>query len=121
MGYGIHGQASWTELEMNPAPVPPQQGFHQGDAGAEEQAGFFRIQKAPLHIITEQSLEWQSPLFICFIDFKQAYEMVDRNNGMQQKLINRIQSFCMDICNNCIQERSQARVSPVADNLFPCD
>lgn len=70
MGYGIHGQASWTELEMNPAPVPPQQGFHQGDVGAEEQAGFFRIQKAPLHIITEQSLEWQSPLFICFIDFK---------------------------------------------------
>ncbi len=75
------------------------------------------------------SHKWQAPLYICFIDFKNAYEMVDRtpirsilrNNGMQQKLINRIQSFCMNICIICSQERCQARVSPVADNLLSCD
>ena len=27
----------------------------------------------------EQSIEWQSPLYINFVDFKKAFDIVDRN------------------------------------------
>ena len=48
----------------------------------DEQAGFRTgrscvDQIATLRIIIEPSMEWQSPLFINFIDFKQAFESVD--------------------------------------------
>ena len=32
-----------------------------------------------MRIILEQSLEWQSPVYINFIDFKKAFDMVDRS------------------------------------------
>nr|CAH8838004.1 unnamed protein product [Trichobilharzia regenti] len=48
-----------------------------------EQAGFRRNkscidQIATLRIIIEQSLEWQSPLYLNFIDFEKAFDSVDR-------------------------------------------
>ena len=48
-----------------------------------EQAGFRKDksctdQIATLHIIIEQSLEWQSTLYLNFIDFQKAFDSVDR-------------------------------------------
>jgi len=48
----------------------------------DEQAGFragrsCNDQIATLSIILEQSLEWQSPVYINFIDFKKAFDMID--------------------------------------------
>ncbi len=50
----------------------------------DEQAGFrcgrsCTDQIATLRVIIEQSLEWQSPLYINFVDFKKAFDMVDRD------------------------------------------
>jgi hypothetical protein len=50
----------------------------------DEQAGIRCVrsctdQIATLRIIIEQSLEWRSPLYINFVDFKKAFDMVDRN------------------------------------------
>ena len=49
-----------------------------------EQAGFRKDrsctdQIATLRIIIEQSLEWQSTLYLNFIDFKQAFDSIDRD------------------------------------------
>ena len=50
----------------------------------EEQAGFRERKKpytdhiATLRIIIEQSIGWQSPLYINFIDFEKAFDSVDR-------------------------------------------
>ena len=49
----------------------------------DEQAGFRKErsctdQIATLRVIVEQSLEWQSPLYACFIDFEKAFDSVDR-------------------------------------------
>ena len=49
-----------------------------------EQAGFRQDksctdQIATLRIIIEQSLEWQSTLYLNFIDFQKAFDSVDRN------------------------------------------
>jgi len=67
----------------------------------EEQAGFRKgrsctDQIATLCIIIEQSLEWQSPLYVSFVDFKKAFDMVDRtmiwrilrHYGIPQKIVN---------------------------------
>ena len=48
-----------------------------------QQAGFRRNrsradQIASLHIIVEQSLEWNSPLYINFVDYEKAFDSVDR-------------------------------------------
>jgi len=48
----------------------------------EEQAVFLSErsctdQIATLCIIIEQSLEWQSPLYVIFIDLRKAFDMVD--------------------------------------------
>ena len=50
----------------------------------EEQAGFRKNKSctnhiATLRIIIEQSIEWQSPLYINFIDFEKAFDNVDRD------------------------------------------
>jgi hypothetical protein len=50
----------------------------------DEQAGFrcrrlCTDQIATLWIIIEQSLEWRSPLYINFVDFRKAFDMVDHN------------------------------------------
>lgn len=83
----------------------------------EEQAGFREgrsctDQIATLRIIIEQSLEWQSPLYVSFVDFKKAFDVVDRtmiwrifrHYGIPQKIVNIIQSFYED--NSCITESS---------------
>ena len=49
----------------------------------DQQAGFHNNrsctdQIASLRIIVEQSLEWNSPLYINFIDYKKAFDSVDR-------------------------------------------
>ena len=49
----------------------------------DEQAGFRKErsctdQIATLRVIVEQSIEWQSPLYACFIDFEKAFDSVDR-------------------------------------------
>ena len=51
----------------------------------DEQAGFRKerfcaYQIAALRIIVEQSIEWQSPLYRCFIDFEKAFDSVDRES-----------------------------------------
>ena len=50
----------------------------------EEQAGFRRgrswiDQMATLRIIVEQSVEWQSSIYICFVDFAKAFDSVNRD------------------------------------------
>ena len=50
----------------------------------DQQAGFRKNrscvdQIATLRIIIEQSCEWNSPLFINFVDFKKAFDSVDRD------------------------------------------
>ena len=50
----------------------------------DEQAGFRAgrsciDQIAMLRIKLEHSLEWQSPVYINFIDFKKAFDMIDRS------------------------------------------
>ena len=67
----------------------------------EEQAGFRQHRSCSdqiitLRIIIEQSLEWNSSLHINFIDFKKAFDSVDREtlwkilryHGVPEKLIN---------------------------------
>ena len=49
----------------------------------DKQAGFRRKrscadQNASLRIIVEQSLEWNSPIYISFIDYEKAFDSVDR-------------------------------------------
>ena len=87
------------------------QGSQQGSTGEDEggcadpklrdqQAGFRRNrscadQIASLHIIVEQALEWNSPLYIKFIDYEKAFDSVDRETmwkllrhyGVPEKII----------------------------------
>ena len=72
----------------------------------DEQAGFrcgrsCTDQIATLRIIMEQSLEWRSPLYINFVDFRKAFDMVDRctlwrvlrHYGIPCKIVNIIQGL----------------------------
>ena len=72
----------------------------------DEQAGFrpnrsCTDQIAALRIIIEQSLEWQAPIYMNFIDFRKAFDMIDRrmiwkimkHYGIPEKFINIIRSF----------------------------
>ena len=88
----------------------------------QEQAGFragrsCTEQIAALRIIIEQSIEWQCPLYANFIDFKKAFDMVDRDMlwkilshyGIPKKFINIIQQFytgmtCQVIHGNSLTE-----------------
>ena len=71
----------------------------------ENQAGFRKgrsciDQIATLRIIIEQSEEWNSPLLINFIDYKKAFDSVDRGTlwklmrhyGIPEKLVNLVQA-----------------------------
>ena len=56
----------------------------------EEQAGFRRGQSrtaqiATLHIIVERSVEWQSSVYICFVDFAKSFDSINR--GVLWKLL----------------------------------
>nr|KAG5688202.1 hypothetical protein BaRGS_027797 [Batillaria attramentaria] len=76
----------------------------------DQQAGFRRNrscadQIASLRIIVEQSLEWNSPLFINFIDYEKAFDSVDRealwkllrHYGVPGKIISLIQCTYQDM------------------------
>ena len=76
----------------------------------DQQAGFRRNrsiadQIASLRIITEQSLEWNSPLCINFIDYKKAFDSVDRQTlrkllrhyGVPVKIVSLIQCIYQDM------------------------
>ena len=71
----------------------------------DQQAGFrsnrlCTDQIATLRIIVEQSIEWNSPLYINFIDYEKAFDSVDRETlwkllrhyGIPEKIITLIQS-----------------------------
>lgn len=77
-----------------------------------EQAGFRPGRSCTDHIntlriIVEQSIEWQSPIFLLFIDFERAFDSLDRemmwkvlaSYGIPDKLLNIIQSMYRDA--NC--------------------
>nr|KAG5714489.1 hypothetical protein BaRGS_006935 [Batillaria attramentaria] len=75
----------------------------------DQQAGFRRNrscadQIASLRIIVEQSLEWNSPLYINFIDYEKAFDSVDRGTvkllrhyGVPGKIISLIQCTYQDM------------------------
>ena len=76
----------------------------------DQQAGFRRNtfcadQIASLRIIVEQSLEWNSPLYISFIDYKKAFDSVDRETtwkllrryGVPKKIISLIRCTFQDM------------------------
>ena len=56
---------------------------------------------ATIRVIIEQSLEWQSTLYIYFVDFRKAFDMVDRytvwrilrHYGIPEKIVNIMQSL----------------------------
>ncbi|CAI2735316.1 unnamed protein product [Schistosoma spindalis] len=71
----------------------------------DQQAGFRKDrsctdQVATLRIIVEQSIEWNSSLYINFIDYEKAFDSVDRTTlwkllrhyGVPQKIVNIIQN-----------------------------
>ena len=76
----------------------------------DQQAGFRRNrscadQIASLRIIIEQSLEWNSPLYINFIDYEKAFDSVDRQTlwkllrhyGVPVKIVSLIQCIYQDM------------------------
>nr|KAG5696075.1 hypothetical protein BaRGS_017187 [Batillaria attramentaria] len=76
----------------------------------DQQAGFRRSrscadQIASLRIIVEQSLEWNSPLYLNFIDYEKAFDSVDRealwkllrHYGVPGKIISLIQCTYQDM------------------------
>nr|KAG5710457.1 hypothetical protein BaRGS_022275 [Batillaria attramentaria] len=72
----------------------------------DEQAGFRKErsctdQIATLRIIVEQTIEWQTPLYVCFIDFEKAFDSVDRESiwtilrhyGVPEKMVDIIKQL----------------------------
>ena len=61
----------------------------------------YRDQIAILHIIVEQSVEWQSLVYICFVDFAKAFDSINRDvlstllchNGVPVKITNLVRKF----------------------------
>ena len=92
----------------------------------DNQAGFRKNrscadQIASLHIIIEQSLEW-NPLYINFIDFEKAFDSVDRHTlwrlmkhyGIPEKIISIVQSiyqgmFCRVVHSGQISESFEVK------------
>jgi hypothetical protein len=74
-----------------------QAGFRQNRACAD--------QIASLRIIVEQSLEWNSPLYINFIDYEKAFDSVDRETlwklmrhyGIPEKLVSLVRATYEDM------------------------
>ena len=74
-----------------------------------EQAGFRRNRSTGEHIfvlrnIIEQSIEWNSPLYTCFIDFEKAFDSVHRTTlwnvmrhyGIPQKIVDIVKAMYVD-------------------------
>ena len=81
----------------------------------DQQAGFCRNrscanQIASLHIIVEQSLEWNSPLHTNFIDYEKAFDSVDRETlwkllrhyGVPEKIIGLIRCTYQDMSSKIV-------------------
>ena len=109
----------------------------------DEQAGFWLgrscvDQIATLRVIIEQSFEWRSPLYINFVDFRKAFDMVDRytvwrilrHYGIPEKIADIMQSLydntkCQVIHNSSLSEpfevvtgvRQGCMLSPVISTL----
>ena len=94
----------------------------------DNQAGFRKKNRscadqiASLRIIIEQSQEWNSPLYINFIDFEKALDSVDRHTlwrlmkhyGIPEKIISIVQSiyqgmFCRVVHSGQISESFEAK------------
>ena len=58
-------------------------------------------QIATLRVIVEQTIEWQTPLYICFVDFEKAFDSIDRQTiwnillhyGVPIKMVNIIKTL----------------------------
>ena len=107
----------------------------------EEQAGFRKNKSctdhiATLRIIIEQSTEWQSLLYINFIDFEKTFESVDRDviwmlmhhYGIPVKFVTLIQqmyenSSCQVIHNGKLSETFEVKtgVHPITINFYHGD
>ncbi|XP_072906368.1 uncharacterized protein [Hemitrygon akajei] len=72
----------------------------------DEQAGFRKersciVQIATLRVIVEQTTEWQTPLYVCFIDFEKAFDSLDRKSmwsilrhyGVPEEMVNIIKQL----------------------------
>ena len=83
----------------------------------DEQAGFRKErsccdQIATLRIIVEQTLEWNTSLYMVFIDFEKAFDSIDRNTlwkilrhyGVPEKIIKMIQVFYVGFQANVLHE-----------------
>ena len=57
----------------------------------------FADQIASLRIIIEQSLEWNSPLYINFIDYEKAFWKLLRHYGVPVKIVSLIQCIYQDM------------------------
>ena len=93
----------------------------------KEQAGFRQDKSctdhiATLRIIIEQSIEWQTPLYITFVDFEKAFDSIDRgviwrlmeHHGIPQKMIKLIQqlyenSSCQVIHNGKLSDHFEVK------------
>ena len=88
----------------------------------DEQAGFRKEhsctgQIATPRVIVEQTIEWQTPLYVCFVDFEKAFDSIDRQTiwnillhyGVPIKIVNIIQKlydgfFCKVIHNGRLSD-----------------
>ena len=83
----------------------------------EEQAGFRKNrscidQKATLRIIVEQCIEWNSPLYINFVDYEKAFDSLDRETlwkllrhyGIPEKITNLIRKMYENMSSRIIHE-----------------
>ena len=82
-----------TKHAVNECPRDEQAGFRCGRSCTD--------QITVLCVIIEQSLEWRSPLYINFVDFRKAFDMVDSvklwrvllHYGIPEKIVNIMQSL----------------------------
>lgn len=83
----------------------------------DEQAGFRQNisctdQTATLRIVVEQSIEWNSPLYINFVDYEKAFDSLDRETlwkllrhyGIPEKITNLIKKMYENMASRVIHE-----------------
>ena len=83
----------------------------------DQQAGFRRErsctdQIATLRIILEQSIEWNSSLYICFIDYEKAFDSLDRETlwklmrhyGIPEKIVTMVKQGYVGMTSKVIHE-----------------
>ena len=96
----------------------------------EEQAGFrhersFVDQIATLRFIIEQTIEWQTPLYINFVDFQRAFDSIDhevlwniiRHYGLPEKIIKIIKLLYENFTCQVIHGRTTTNSFPVTTGV----